>query len=281
VKPPRRAIVQVCWGPLAGVKAVVAPGERLTVGRGAAATLQLANDEAMAPLQFEVAWDGRRARARHLGGAPLTLLSGQVLDDAEVGHGQWLRAGSTDFTVHVEAHTPASTPRDAATQAAAERALEALRAVGRPLLAVVDAARDPRIGELLRESVDPCCSLYDGTEGARLAAVAPHLVALAADSRLLDDLVREGWGLRWAIWLTSARPLLEVRRHLRKVLLVQREGTAEPTYFRFYDPDVLRVYLETCTPDERAQWFGDVVTSHLGEDPGAETGWWRLDAPRH
>lgn len=275
---PRRLIVQVCWGPLADVKAAIAPGQRLVIGRGEAAGLRVADDEAMAPLHLEIAWDGQRAHARHLGGAALTLLAGQAIDHAELAHGQWLRAGATDLMVHVEAHTPASAPLDPAAAEAAEHALAALRRVEGPLYAVLDAARAPRIGELLRESVDACRSLYDGIEGARLAAVAPQLVALSADSRLRDDLVREGWGLRWGIWLTSPRPLIEVRRHLRKFLLVQREGTAEATYFRYYDPDVLRVYMETCTEGELAQWFGDVVTRYVADDTSEEDGWWQMGA---
>lgn len=270
-----RGILAVCWGPQEGVKAILQPDRTLTVGRGESAGLRLPHDEALAPLHFELRWEGPRPVLQHRAGLALTLLGGQAVDAAELTHGAWLRAGGTDFTFHFEAHTPPAAPRAPAARARAERALADLRARG-PLFALLDLARDPRIGELLRESVDPCRSLFEGTLGAQVAEVAPHLVALAPDSRLLGDLVREGWGLRWGAWLVSDRPLAEVRRHLRKFTLVQLEGQSDPVYFRFQDPDVLRVYLQSCAPDERAQWFGDIVREFFAEDPSAPDGAWSL-----
>jgi hypothetical protein len=39
-------------------------------------------------------------------------------------------------------------------------------------------------------------------------------------------------------------------------------------YFRFYDPRVLRVYLPTCTTDERSTFFGPVTCFLMeGEEP--------------
>lgn len=276
----QHAIVTVCWGPLEGTKAAIAPGAALTVGRGEAAGLRLPDDAALAPIHFEVRWDGARAELRHRAGLELTLLGGQAIEVAALAHGQWIRAGGTDFLFHLEAHTPPAAPREPAALAAAEQALAALRRRPGTLYAMLDLARDSRIAELLRESIEPCRSLFDGVEGARLAEAAPHVARVAPGSRLCADLVREGWGLRWGAWLASERPLAEVRRHLRKFLLVQLEGSPAPTYFRFYDPDVLRVYLGTCTDSERAQWFGDVATAYLGEDPSAPDGWWIEPARR-
>lgn len=269
-----RAILAVCWGPMEGTKAILGPGRALTVGRGDTADLRLAHDEVLAPIHFELRWDGEQATLVHRAGRPMTLLGGQAVDLAPVAHGQWIRAGGTDFTFHVEAHTPPATERAPADHARAERALAALRRERGALFAVLDAARDPRIGELLRESVEPCRSLFEGNLAAQIAEVAPQLVALPAHSRLCADLVREGWGLRWGVWLVSDRPLADVRRHLRKFTLVQLEGSPIPAYFRFHDPDVLRVYLETCTPDERARWFADVVREVIVDDRDADDGWW-------
>src|SRR5690606_27340213 len=51
-------IVEVLWGPEQGRKAVVPAGGQVSVGRGEAAGLRLAHDEALAPVHFELAWDG-------------------------------------------------------------------------------------------------------------------------------------------------------------------------------------------------------------------------------
>ena len=139
----------------------------------------------------------------------------------------------------------------------AEHALAVLQeTANQPLYAVLDTARDRRILELLRESVEEHHSLYDGIEGETMAHVAPYLVRLEGDSRLLAALTREGWGRRWGSYLTSAQPLKSVRRHLRRYLMVERDADRERVYFRFYDPAVLRVFLPTTTVLQRAELFG-------------------------
>jgi transposase-like protein len=124
---------------------------------------------------------------------------------------------------------------------AAERALPVLQATAAagPLHAVLDAARTPRILEVLREAVEEHRSLYAGVQGTALEDVAPYLVPLSPGSRLLAQLVREGWGLRWGIFLEGDVPERELRRHLRRYLKVENDR-GEPLYFRYYDPGALR-----------------------------------------
>ena len=266
-----RGIVAVCFGPQMGMKGVVTAGATLTIGSAEGVGLRIA-DEALAPVHLEVGWDGVQAQVAHRGGRALTMVDGQAIEYARIGHGQWIRAGNTDLTFHVEAFTAAE-PREPASVVAADRALAGLRG-NAGLYAILDVARDPRIAELMREAVEPCFPLFDGLEAARQAEAAPQLVALSADSRLLADLVREGWGARWTAWLTSPREPAVVRRHLRQFLLANIPGEADPVYFRFYDPGVLRVVLETANDEERRRWFGDVVEEYRGEDLAAASGWW-------
>ena len=99
-----------------------------------------------------------------------------------------------------------------------------------------------------------------------MAEAAPYLVGVPQGSRLRAALVHEGWGLRWASFLRSGRPLLELRRHLRQFLMVHLDGAEDPVYFRFYDPEVLRVYMQSCTAEERRPWFAGAVEAMLVED---------------
>ena len=92
-----------------------------------------------------------------------------------------------------------------------------------------------------------------------MAEAAPYLVAVPAGSNLRTALLNEGWGRRWLTLLRSPKPLLELRRHLRKFLMAELEGDEDPVYFRFYDPEVLRVYMQTCDAAERKPWFDGVV----------------------
>lgn len=313
----RRLILAVCGGPLRGRKAALRPGEALSVGRSDLSGFAVPQDERLSAKHFELSWDGARARLRDLcnGTARGTRLNGETVADAEVPHGGWIRAGETNFTVHVEGRTPprAEDDDDEAAgdpAAAAPKAIEdeppfpveepesepddpleagdddeqrwnawrearrarlerALRqgAVGRalpileaetarePIHVILDAARTPRILEVLREAVEPHHSLYEGVQGEALDEVAPYLVRLEPGSRLLAQLVREGWMRRWGIYTEGAVQRRELRRHLRRFLMVQDDG-GKPLYFRFYDPGVLRDFWPSCSRRQLVELIG-------------------------
>lgn len=295
-----RLLVEVRFGRHAGRKAVVVPGGVLRVGRGDRATLALPHDGEMSTVHFELAWDGSKASLRDLGSAKGTLLNGDRVEEGDVAHGSWIRAGDTMLTVHVEGRTPPPPSeieddddfddaerarradlreREADRRARADRALALLKdeAARGPLYAVLDGARDPRILVLLREAPDEHRSLYEGTRGEALAEVAPYLVRLRTDSSLLERLVTEGWEKRWGIYLPSALAFKDVRRHLRRFLMVEIEDTRERLYFRFYDPGVLREFMPTCTVRQVAELLGDAEAA-LCE--GADGSVARFDRPR-
>lgn len=267
-KPTRlaRLIVEVRWGLMQGHKASCAAGQRLTIGRAAGNDLVVAHDDDMADRQLELRWDGRACALVHHGCEVETLQGGEACLSGEVKHGDWLRAGGTDFSVYFEDHTPPPRARDDEARARAEAALAALDREPGQLYAVVDAARDDRVLELLRQSVEPYRSLYDGVEGETMAEAAPYLVGVPPGSRLRAALVHEGWGQRWASYLRSELPLFELRRHLRQFLMVRLEDGGDPVYFRFYDPEVLRVYMHSCDAQERRPWFAGAMDAILVED---------------
>jgi len=215
-------------------------------------------------------------------------------DAGEVAHGAFIKAGQTVFSVYVEHQTPpdeialeddedldarereeraAAREREAARRKKATDALDMLSRVAReaPLFAVLDAARDERIVELCRESVEELRSLYDGVQGDALAEVAPRLVRLPAGSTLLDKLVLEGWSKRWGVYLTCDLPFVELRRHLRRFLMVEDEETGQPMYFRYYDPGVLRDFLPTCTPRQLEELIGPIDAIILEREDGDAT----------
>src|SRR5262249_10897503 len=80
-----------------------------------------------------------------------------------------------------EAERPPATPQD--------RVLPILREQPEPLFALLDAARDPKVLELLRGSGEDYQSLYEGPKGEELADWAPYVVRLSAQSGLLETLV--------------------------------------------------------------------------------------------
>jgi hypothetical protein len=246
-------------GPRRGVKAVIAEGATLRVGRAERADLFFPHDAQMSAVHFELAWDGRALRLRDLGSIKGTLLDGVPVTEAELADGELVQAGETVIGVYLEEgvaprkrHRP--TPEQAIVR---EKALAELRRE-ETLYAVLDAARDERVLELLTRSVEEHQSLYEGVQGEALAEVAPYLVRLAPKERLVERLVMEGWGMGWGIYLAWNGSLKDLRRHLRRFLMVMDDETARRMYFRFYDPTVLRDFLPTCSTLQTAEVFGDV-----------------------
>ena len=196
----------------------------------------------------------------------------------------------------IEAASPGSEPATpvpppsppAAPEASLEdQLLRVLREDFQPLYAILDGARSPQIYKMLAEAKaearkgweaqnpgaasptyqPPAAgrledgaqyeSLFEGWSKAELTLFAPYLVSLPPQSKLLDKLVRKGWGKSWGVYLTCNMAFSDVRHHLRQFLMVNMPD-GKQVYFRFYDPRVLRVYLPTCTPEEIGQFFGPV-----------------------
>jgi hypothetical protein len=274
----RRLVVEVRSGALRGVKAVVEPHASLRVGRTDRADLVVERDASMSGVHLELAWDGERCTLRDLASARGTKLSGAPIERAtQVPHGGWIQAGETSFSVYVEAWSPLrGAPADPVV---ATRALSVLRPKVGALYAVLDAARDRRIRELCRESVDEARSLYDGVQGEALADVAPQLVRFAKDSELLTRLVSDGWGKSWGVFLESRAAFTAVRRHLRRFLIVEEEDTKKRLYFRYYDPRVLREFMPLATLRQSDEIFADVVLAFLAEGELGEVA--TFAAPTH
>jgi hypothetical protein len=290
-----RITLETLTGASAGKRIVLESGQVVRVGRTGRAEVVFAEDAHMSGMHFALEWGAEGLVIRDLGSSNGTLVNGQRVEHAALAHGDRIRAGDTEFSVQMEAGTageetpsprgalplPAGRPETASggtataltTQSAApslldapwlppltpvtSRLLRALRQEFQPLYALLDAARDPLVLAILFESKQEYQSLYEGTEGEKLSAVAPYLVRLPNDSPLLEVLARAAWGKSWGVFLTSDSPFTDIRRHLRYFLMVKLpEG--KQVYFRFYDPRVLRVYLPTCTADETRTFFGPI-----------------------
>jgi hypothetical protein len=135
--------------------------------------------------------------------------------------------------------------------------------------AILDGARDERIYPAVQQFEGEVCCLYRGELDADLASAAPYLLQLGRDAPFTTWLVNQGWGDSWGVFLHSAAPLDELRRHFRRFLMVH-DHTGKPMYFRYYDPRVLRVYLPTCNTSELNTLFGP-VNSYFAEDENPDT----------
>jgi hypothetical protein len=144
--------------------------------------------------------------------------------------------------------------------------LEKLAASGY-VYVVLDACDAPAVPEKARSlGEERAMSLYNGTAQEDYWAIAPYLCK--ADPELLGWIKGSLWKEPWGIIAISKADFGEMRAHFRKFLMVQSpEG--EYWYFRFYDPRVLPVFLESSTQEEAQELFGPVQAYALA-DPGAE-----------
>lgn len=123
-----------------------------------------------------------------------------------------------------------------------------------PLMALVDAVKDRRVLDLLHRSSAEYRSLYNNQQNE---AISPLLVRVPAHSPLLKQMIHEGWGHGWGVYLTCSVPLAELREHFRRSLMVSTPDGVE-LFSRFYDPRFFRRFLEGCTAAEAERFFGPI-----------------------
>ena len=130
---------------------------------------------------------------------------------------------------------------------------------------LLDTARNEGIYPQIRDSAPAAQSLFQGSRASELALVAPYLVPLAPDDFLTMWFLQNGWGNKWGIFCESSEAIAELRRHFQRVFSVYSDE-GKPLYFRFYDPRVLGVYLQSATPSELENIFGPVQSFYVEDD---------------
>jgi|RhiMethySRZTD1v2_1073278.scaffolds.fasta_scaffold18282_7 uncharacterized protein DUF4123 len=114
-----------------------------------------------------------------------------------------------------------------------------------------DAASVPPRAQMLGDR--GCVSLYKGRSEEELWAIAPYLFVV--NEMTFDWITAELWATPWGFLARADASLDALRDHFRKFLTV-KTPTGEQWYFRFYDPRVLKRYLDSCNATERKEFFG-------------------------
>jgi len=265
-------------GPHAG--ASLLPWEGTAVfGRGDGAHFRMPRDRFLSASHFAVESNGGEYRIGDLGSANGTRVNGALLaEPVRLQVGDNIHAGRSVFVAvagMASAHDrPSVVPgaRGASTfplsgSTIPDRARDVL-AMEDAAFAIVDAARDASVLQLLESSSVQWQSLYEGEKAVQLGIVAPYLVAAGSEPAFLEVLMRWVWGRSAGVFLSSSASFEQLRWHLRHLLTAEAED-GRRLLFRFYDPRVLRVYLPTCNADELDQFFGPVL-QFLGEDKQPE-----------
>jgi hypothetical protein len=141
---------------------------------------------------------------------------------------------------------------------------------------IVDGAHRPSIALELEDRGASFQCLFNGELEPEVAAVAPYLVDLEGQAALAEWLFSIGCGHNLGIYLLTGMEFLEVRKHFRRITMVRMPDDTV-TYFRFYDPRVLRSFLPTCDENQLRFIYGDVVEQFVFEDGDGAVASLRLD----
>lgn len=138
------------------------------------------------------------------------------------------------------------------------------------LYMILDAAKDSNIYSVLSSfGKDSYASLFPKKISQELAASAPYLLQLDRRTKTTKTLLEETWGKGLSIFLESSDNLVTLRHHLQGLLLVKDEN-GRLLHFRYYDPQVLRVFLPTCNELELKKIFGSNIIRYWVESGNNE-----------
>ncbi len=240
------------------------------LGRSGQVPLSFPQDRFLsgAHVQFVPEFEG--IRVTDLGSTNGTFVNERPIGEVVAFPGDVLRAGGMQLrVVPALVNAPEGKPIVSSQQPGLTGLADELTGGQASLFLVIDAAADPEVAEQLRAAQGVMVqSLYEGSGAQELAPWAPYLVSLSAQPQLVSEFLGKGWGKGWMTFCTVDAPFGELRRHLRRFLMVQLEGGPQ-AYFRFYDPRVLRDFLPTATYPELLQFFGPIQEWLMeGASPG-------------
>jgi Domain of unknown function (DUF4123)/FHA domain len=279
------AILEAVSGPVAGRRVEVRAGTILRIGRTAKSDYAIGEDSYLSGQHFAVECDGTQVRIRDLGSSNGTFVNGSRITDQVVREGDSVVAGGSTFTVHIDSLAPVTgvgalsgatvatpivgigTRLDRTTVEFAAPApagiwtgfsrgqvalLNTLYAQDEPVFAILDASRDSRIPAFLDASGESYAPLDP------MGRAPAFAVALPKDARLLDVLIKDGWGRGWGFYGTSPRGFDDLAAHFGNLVNLHTQ-TGSAITFRFWDPRVLRALVPLMSPTEAEVFFGPLA----------------------
>ncbi len=188
------------------------------VGASAAGEVVLAGDEWVAATHCALYWGDGGWRVRDLGEGGGTWRNGVGVTDEALASGDVVQCGRTQVRVEWETERAeaAGGVGEGSERDPRAEALATLRVLPGRLYAVLDAAKDPEVLQLLRRSGYRYECLYTGWAREVYGEAAPYLVQLRRNGRLLEQLLAYQQG----VFLLSEEPMVKLARGLRRCLLV-------------------------------------------------------------
>ena len=291
-----RAILEVLEGPLMGRRIEVYPGHSISFGRNVRADIAVPGDGYMSGRHFAVENTGEGCYVLDLGSSNGTFVNGTRVDRAPASPQDLIAAGSSKFKLHMEPEDPAAAegllirtgtmtrgpvatdlrvddltitstrsinPTDAEVPhrwqgftAAQVSVLEALYASTGSLYVYLNGLREPLIQAFVEASGEQYVPLGQLLVAGR-AVASSYLVAVPRTSKLLNVLMKDGWGRTWGVYCSSPAPFEQVAAHLYAFSTVQT-GNGVPLNLPLSDPQFLHTFLALMSPTESLALFGPV-----------------------
>ncbi|MEG0922140.1 MAG: DUF4123 domain-containing protein [Comamonas sp.] len=135
-----------------------------------------------------------------------------------------------------------------------------LRARDSQLYMLIDAAcNHASICQLRAKGLD-VRSLFSGIKEITLAEVAPYLMSLPQEPKLLGSLIEQYWGYGkcWSVVVEGFINIEQLRIQLKKSLNVELENGSS-AYFRFYDSRALGKFVGISSMKQMDELFGDSI----------------------
>jgi len=124
-----------------------------------------------------------------------------------------------------------------------------------PNYVLIDAALwDTDINMLFLDEKIIYKSLFRGSTGEKLWSVAPYLVDISSNEKLVKQIKEMNPVERRVMWLSSSLNIDELRKHLRRFLRMKKED-GDYIYFRFYDPFVANTVFPNLSHEQAVQFF--------------------------
>ncbi len=121
---------------------------------------------------------------------------------------------------------------------------------------LLDAARmDDNIDMAFELNKENLC-LFNGKGQEHLKTVSPYLFKINSNLEFEKWITKIGWGNSWGVFLDTKILIADLYKHLCKLLVIKTDKGE--SYFRFYDPRVLRSFLPTCDALNLADFFGPI-----------------------
>ncbi len=136
------------------------------------------------------------------------------------------------------------------------------------LYALLDACDEPSVPVRCDEMGPRAVSLYRGEAETNYRNIAPYLAQITIHE--FDWLLTELWKSPWGYFVIARSDLATLRTHFRRYLTVKLPD-GKKVLFRFYDPRVLKTFLESSEPQEVTEFYGPVRAFGVSSPGDTET----------